>query len=43
MNELELQGKTLEILRKKANKTQADGARIFGHGRSWLMTLKKDG
>ena len=41
MNELELQGKTLEILRKKANKTQADGARIFGHGRSWLNDIEK--
>lgn len=41
MNELQRQGKTLEILRKKANMTQEDGARIFGHGRAWLNEIEK--
>lgn len=41
MNELELQGKVLETLRKRANKTQAEGAKIFGHGRSWLNDIEK--
>ena len=41
MNELVIQGKTLEIMRKRANMTQEEGAKIFGHGRSWLNEIEK--
>lgn len=41
MEELKLQGKTLEIMRKKAHMTQADGARIFKHGRAWINEIEK--
>ncbi len=41
MNDVEIQGKALELLRKKANRTQEEGARLLGHGRSWLNDIEK--
>lgn len=41
MNNLELQGKVLETLRKRANKTQEQGAKACNHGRSWINDIEK--
>lgn len=41
MKDLELQGMVLETLRKKAKKTQEEGANVLGHGRSWLNDIEK--
>ena len=41
MDELKIQGKVLEMMRKKANMTQSDGARIFKHGRAWINEIEK--
>lgn len=41
MNDVEIQGKALELLRKKANRTQEEGASLLGHGRSWLNDIEK--
>ena len=41
MTELERQGKVLETLRKRANRTQEQGARVCGHGRSWINDIEK--
>lgn len=41
MTDLELQGKVLETLRKDAKKTQEQGAKVCGHGRSWINEIEK--